>query len=258
MLQLSVLVCAARTWKLQIASTRFTSLAPCVMMVAAAFFGLLFGVEACQTISEQILDIPVPQMDQLVASLKHLDTPIPEQVTAVPKISLSSRRSRTVLREPQTAEQFVEVPAVVFLADCRAETTTRRLPARVPFVFSCHLSKQLHAVDNGCRQRHGSRSKAAATAQAVPVSRTPERRDGPGRIYAPHLKRSEEGQGRGGGSRDALWPRSGRILLPRRQVWSTSSLTAMSHLPQAPGRTGCLPCPDRRSGFSGTPWSRSR
>ena len=63
---------------------------------------------------EQILDIPVPQMgDQLVASLKHLDTPIPEQVTAVPKISLSSRRSRTVLREPQTAEQLVEVPAVV-------------------------------------------------------------------------------------------------------------------------------------------------
>ena len=63
---------------------------------------------------EQILDIPVPQMgDPLVASLKHLDTPIPEQVTAVPKISLSSRRSRTVLREPQTAEQLVEVPDVV-------------------------------------------------------------------------------------------------------------------------------------------------
>ena len=62
----------------------------------------------------QILDIPVPQMrDQRVASLLHLDAPIPEQVVAVPKISSSSRRSRTVLSEPQTAEQLVEVPTVV-------------------------------------------------------------------------------------------------------------------------------------------------
>ena len=59
----------------------------------------------------QILDIPVPQMvDQPVAVLKHLDTPIPEQVIAMPKISSSSRCSRTVLREPQTAEQLVEGP----------------------------------------------------------------------------------------------------------------------------------------------------
>ena len=40
----------------------------------------------------QILDIPGPQgWDQLVASLLHFDTPIPEQVTEVPKISSSSR-----------------------------------------------------------------------------------------------------------------------------------------------------------------------
>ena len=62
----------------------------------------------------QILDIPVPQMvDQLVATLLHLDSPIPEQVIAVPKISSSSRCSRTVLRVSQTAEQLVEVPTVV-------------------------------------------------------------------------------------------------------------------------------------------------
>ena len=127
---------------------------------------------------------------------------------------------------------------------------TSRLPARVPFVFSCHLSKQLYAVDNGCRQRHGSRSKVAATAQAVPSPRTLERRSGPDRVYAPHLKRSEEGKGRGGGSRDALHG--------RRQFRSTSSSTTMSHLPPAPGRIGCLPCPDRRSGFSGAVWRRSR
>ena len=48
-----------------------------------------------------------------MASLKHLDTPIPEQVIAVPKISSPSRSSRTVLSEPQVAEQLVQVPPVV-------------------------------------------------------------------------------------------------------------------------------------------------
>ena len=42
----------------------------------------------------QILDIPVPQVkDQLVASLKHLDKPNPEQVDAVSKIQLFSHAS---------------------------------------------------------------------------------------------------------------------------------------------------------------------
>ena len=31
----------------------------------------------------------------------------------------------------------------------------------------------------------------------------------------------------------------------------------MSHLPPAPGRTGSVRCPDRRSGICGAPWSRS-
>ena len=49
----------------------------------------------------QIRDVPVPQMgNQLVASLLHLDEPIPEQVIAVPKISSSSRCSRKVLNAP--------------------------------------------------------------------------------------------------------------------------------------------------------------
>ena len=55
----------------------------------------------------QILDIPVPRMGyQLVASLKHLDTPIPGQVIAVPKISSSSFPSL----QQQTAEQIIDVP----------------------------------------------------------------------------------------------------------------------------------------------------
>ena len=40
----------------------------------------------------RILDIPGPQGEnQLVEACRHLDLPIPEQVTEVPKISSSSR-----------------------------------------------------------------------------------------------------------------------------------------------------------------------
>ena len=69
-----------------------------------------------QTVSApglQILDAPVPQtVDQLVTALSHVDSFVPEQVIEVPKISLPSC-PRTALREPQTAEQLVEVPTVV-------------------------------------------------------------------------------------------------------------------------------------------------
>ena len=62
----------------------------------------------------QILDDLVPQMvDQLVAVIKLVDSVVPEQIIAVPKISWSSRFPRTVLREPQKAEQLVEVPVPV-------------------------------------------------------------------------------------------------------------------------------------------------
>ena len=68
-------------------------------------------VEACASV--QILDAPVPQGEnQLVEAFRHLDLSIPEQVVAVPKISSSSRRSRRMLRAPQTAEQLVEVPTI--------------------------------------------------------------------------------------------------------------------------------------------------
>ena len=79
-------------------------------------------------------------------------------------------------------------------------------------------------------------------------------------IYTHHsaLRGTEDGQGRAGGSRDALPRRSsGRILLPRRQAQCTLPWTSMMCVPPAPGRTGSLPCPDRRSGICGAPWSRS-
>ena len=47
--------------------------------------------------------------------MKMLDTPTPEQVIAVPKISQDFIRQRTVLREPQMAEQLVEVPTDVVI-----------------------------------------------------------------------------------------------------------------------------------------------
>ena len=56
-------------------------------------------------------DAPVPQMvDQLVDVLKFFDNSVPEQVIDVPKISQDAIPQRTVLCEPQLAEQLVEVP----------------------------------------------------------------------------------------------------------------------------------------------------
>ena len=75
----------------------------------------------------QILDIPVPQtVDQLVEAFRHFDLHIPEQVIAVPKMSSSSRCSRTVPREPQTAEQLVDVvefPLIEPIGDIPASST---------------------------------------------------------------------------------------------------------------------------------------
>ena len=75
------------------------------------------------------LAVPEPQMvDQLVAMVKHVDSVVPEQIIAVPKISWPSRFPRTVLREPQKAEQLVEVPvpAPSFSDWFRWEETYRR------------------------------------------------------------------------------------------------------------------------------------
>ena len=56
-------------------------------------------------------DAPVPQtVDQLVDVLKLFDNSVPEQVIDVPKISQDAIPQRTVLCEPQLAEQLVEVP----------------------------------------------------------------------------------------------------------------------------------------------------
>ena len=62
----------------------------------------------------QILDLPVPQTLGYVAdALRILDRPMAEQVIEVPKISCSPCLCRSLIPEPQSAEQLVEVPTVV-------------------------------------------------------------------------------------------------------------------------------------------------
>ena len=61
-----------------------------------------------------MLHVLVPQMvEQLVDILAPLDFRIVEQVIEVPKIECPPRAARTVLREPQTVDQLVEVPTIV-------------------------------------------------------------------------------------------------------------------------------------------------
>ena len=63
----------------------------------------------------QILDSPEPQMvAQLLEVFRLLDTQLlDEQAIFVPKISCSPCPSRSLVPEPQSAEQLVEVPTVL-------------------------------------------------------------------------------------------------------------------------------------------------
>ena len=62
----------------------------------------------------QIIDLPVPQtVDYVADALRILDFPIAEEVIVVPTISCSPCPSRSLVPEPQSAEQLVEVPTVL-------------------------------------------------------------------------------------------------------------------------------------------------
>ena len=62
----------------------------------------------------QILDAPEPQpVENVTDTLRILDFPMAEQVIEVPKIYCSPCPSRSVVPEPQSAEQLVEVPTVL-------------------------------------------------------------------------------------------------------------------------------------------------
>ena len=90
------------------------------------------------------------------------------------------------------------------------------------------------AVDHGGRQRQRRSKAVRAATQTVPSARTS--RHGPARDEAPNLTRSEEGQGRGVGSRRTTRPSSRSHppppLPPRR---SSSSCSRTRKTPAVPG-----------------------
>ena len=62
----------------------------------------------------QILDLPVPQMvDNVLDALRIPERPMAVQVIEVPKILIDVIPSRSLVLEPQSAEQLVEVPTVL-------------------------------------------------------------------------------------------------------------------------------------------------
>ena len=69
------------------------------------------------------LDVLVPLMvEQLVDVLQFFDalSPVAEQVIDVPKIIIEHIPPRTSVREPQLAEQLVEVPTVLYFLKHRS------------------------------------------------------------------------------------------------------------------------------------------
>ena len=67
-----------------------------------------------QIILSPMLDVPVPLMEEqlLVDAFAPHDVRVPEQVIEVPKILIDELSVRTPVREPQLAEQVVEVPTI--------------------------------------------------------------------------------------------------------------------------------------------------
>ena len=68
-----------------------------------------------QIISAPMLDVPVPLMEEqlLVDAFAPHDIQVPEQVIEVPKVLIDELSARTPVREPQLAEQLVEVPTII-------------------------------------------------------------------------------------------------------------------------------------------------
>ena len=81
----------------------------------------------------QFREAQVPQMvDQLMDAFRSLDSPMAEQVIAIPKISCPSRAARTVLIGPQLAEQLVEVPTALSYSLLQQRTAKQNVDIPVP------------------------------------------------------------------------------------------------------------------------------
>ena len=89
--------------------------------------------------------------DQLVKFMQRFDTVIRERFIEVPKTTSSSRCSRMLLMEPETAGQLVEVPDVVSFSSLQQQTAQQRFPSRsLTFQFASSISRPTdEAFDGG-------------------------------------------------------------------------------------------------------------
>ena len=115
----------------------------------------------------RVLGAPVPRMVDQFAEILNLqeDTldagrlvdrffQVPELIIEVPKIILDDIPTRTSVPEPQTAEQLVEVPAVLSVASLQLQTVEQPVDASVPH-------------GRGKRSLHGFPPELGSTAQSV-------------------------------------------------------------------------------------------
>ena len=206
----------------------------------------------------QILDTPVPQMvDQLVAVLSPVDSLVPEQVIAVPKISWPSRFTRTVLREPQKAEQLVEAPTLVSVMNVFEHTVDIPVGAGGLSgngglqVFSPGQSSSL-AVDQivdipvpgrssgfgGLQGLHAGQSSTAVAAQNVDI---PAPRGGHQGFHPDHGSiaffpdpHGDAFQGRGGGSHFSPAEKSALVASHPGDFWEDEDGDMWMRLPSGP------------------------
>ena len=81
----------------------------------------------------QVLDAPAPQMgNQVVEVLQKIDMVTPEQVLAVPKISLDRIPQRSAVRRTQNVEQLVVVPTIVSFSSLQQRTVEQIIDTSVP------------------------------------------------------------------------------------------------------------------------------
>ena len=123
----------------------------------------------------QILDVPVPQSgEQVVEVLQKIDAPLlPEQVINVPKISqdLALLRLGDRLRQPQTAEQLMEVPTIVSYSSLLEQTAEQTVDNPVPG----------RGEEGGaCGGLQGSRVRQNSAALVEQIADIPARRGLPG------------------------------------------------------------------------------
>ena len=115
-----------------------------------------------QIILAPMLDVPVPLMEEqlLVDAFAPHDVRVPEQVIEVPKIPIDELPARTSAREPQLAEQLVEVPTIISFSSLQ-RIVEQNVDVPVP--------------RGGVRGLQGFPTGLASTTSSFSLERIPER-----------------------------------------------------------------------------------